>query len=86
MALTFHKVPMFSPPVTYRFWFQAACLHAFFTLFAIVLSYAGYLHPAKKEDTATFFGALIVMQVGWLSFVPPVRYFLSKKQSDEFHH
>jgi hypothetical protein len=72
--LFFHERPLFPTRLIRRWWFFAACWSAMFTVMAETLWILGCMPPPTADHSieADIF-VQVLMNFGWLSFVPMVR-------------
>jgi hypothetical protein len=75
--LFYHDRPLFAAPTIRRWWIYAACGSALFTVIAEVIWILGYMPPptAAHRVVSDVF-VQILMNLGWLSFVPMIRDYL----------
>ena len=75
-VLFYHERPLFSPQAIRKWWLRAACAAAFFTLVAEAIWILG-LMPPPTADHRVIADVLVqlLMNLGWLSFIPMVRDF-----------
>ena len=70
----YHERPLFSTRSIRRWWFRAACGSALFTIIAEALWVFGFMPPPTPEHRfAADLLVQILMNLGWLSFVPMTR-------------
>jgi hypothetical protein len=70
----YHEPPLFPPQTLRRYWLGAVGLSAFFTVAAEVMWILGYLPPPTAEHRlAADVLVQVLMNVGWLSFIPLIR-------------
>jgi hypothetical protein len=72
--LFFHERPLFSPRTIRQWWFTAACGCALFTVVAEAIWILGYMPPPTADHrVAADVLVQVLMNLGWLSFIPMVR-------------
>ena len=73
-VLFYHDRPLFSPQSIRKWWMRAVCWSALFTLVAEAIWVLGYMPPPTPDHRiiADVF-VQVLMNLGWLSFVPMVR-------------
>ena len=73
-VLFFHERPLFPAPFIRRWWFGAACWSALFTVIAEAVWILGYMPPpAADHRLAADVLVQVLMNLGWLSFIPMIR-------------
>ena len=73
-VLFFHERPLFPAQFIRRWWFGAACWSALFTVIAEAVWILGYMPPPTAEHRiAADVLVQVLMNLGWLSFIPMVR-------------
>ena len=73
-VLFYHERPLFSPGLIRRWWFRAAAASAFFTLLAEAIWVLGLMPPPTADHKVlSDVLVLVLMNLGWLSFVPMAR-------------
>jgi hypothetical protein len=72
--LFYHQRPLFSPRSIRRWWLFVACWSALFTVIAEAVWILGYMPPPTVEHKLiSDFFVQILMNLGWLSFIPMIR-------------
>jgi hypothetical protein len=72
--LFFHDRPLFSLKSIRRWWLFAACGSALFTVIAEAVWILGYMPPPTADHRlASDVLVQVLMNLGWLSFIPMVR-------------
>ena len=72
--LFYHPRPLLPPPVIRRWWLRAACVTAFFTVIAEAIWILGFMPPPTADHrVAADVLVQILMNLGWLSFIPMIR-------------
>jgi len=72
--LFFHDRPLFPPRTIRRWWLAAACGSALFTVIAEAIWLLGYMPPPTADHrVAADVLVQVLMNLGWLSFIPMVR-------------
>ena len=73
-VLFYHERPLFSPQSIRRCWLFAACGSALFTVMAEAIWLLGYMPPPTAEHrVAVDVLVQVLMNLGWLSFIPMIR-------------
>jgi len=72
--LFYHRRPLFSTRSIRRWWLFAACGSALFTVIAEAVWILGYMPPPTADHrVAADVFVQVLMNLGWLSFIPMVR-------------
>jgi hypothetical protein len=72
--LFYHERPIFPVALIRRWWLRAACATAFFTLVPEAIWILGFMPPPQGDHrVAADVLVQLLMNAGWLSFVPMVR-------------
>jgi len=73
-VLFYHERPLFSPALIRRWWLRAAGASALFTVIAEVIWLLGLMPPPTVDHKlASDVLVQLLMNLGWLSFVPMAR-------------
>jgi hypothetical protein len=76
-VIFFSDRPLFSPREIRRYWLNAVCWYALFTVLAEGIWLLGYMPPVKPVTPSTPLIATatiqVLMNLGWLSFIPMIR-------------
>ena len=73
-VLFFHERPLFSAQFIRLWWLGAACWSALFTMNAEAIWILGYMPPPTADHRlAADVLVQVLMNLGWLSFIPMVR-------------
>ncbi len=77
-VLFYHERPLVPPQMIRRWWFRAACASAVFTVLAEAIWLLGLMPPPTADHKlASDVLVQVLMNLGWLSFVPMARDFKS---------
>jgi hypothetical protein len=72
--LFYHDRPLFSPTSIRRWWLRCTIGSAIFTIFAEAVWVLGYMPPPKIDHSVLSDVFIqILMNLGWLSFIPQLR-------------
>jgi hypothetical protein len=72
--LFFHERPLFPARSIRRWWFFVACWSALFTVIAEAVWVLGYMPPPTADHrVASDVLVQVLMNLGWLSFIPMIR-------------
>jgi len=72
--LFYHEQPLFPAQVIRRWWFRAASISALFTVIAEAIWMLGLMPPPTADHrVAADVLVQVLMNLGWLSFVPMIR-------------
>jgi hypothetical protein len=72
--LFYHERPLFPPQTIRRWWFFTACWSMQFTVMAEAIWLLGYMPPPTADHrVAADVLVQVLMNLGWLSFVPMIR-------------
>jgi hypothetical protein len=75
-VLFYHERPLFSPQSIRKWWFRAACWAMLFTVVAEAIWILGFMPPPTADHrVAADVLVQVLMNLGWLSFVPMLRDF-----------